>query len=104
MIQQFVKLSDAELLSVFDGMYSGDKDPGDIRNLTVKVVRTRKPQQCPGLAAGKQHDVPAGSRMVREHALVEGAWHSCYTCEDCVLWWAQESGQLSTLRNVEDTK
>ena len=86
------EISDTKLLAMFDGMYSGDKDGSGVEQLTVKVVRTKKSHDCPGMFAGQLHTIPIGSRAIREHALVDGAWRSCWTCERCILRYAKEYG------------
>ena len=59
-----------------------------------KVVITRKEHVCPGLDREDFHDLPAGSRAVVEHAIVDGYWRTAYTCEAHVIEWAKERGDI----------
>lgn len=86
------EIADARLLSLFEGMYSEGKGGGDIYRLTARVVRTRKAHNCPGNFSGDAHPIPVGGRAVREHALVDGAWCTCWTCEKCIIAYAAEVG------------
>lgn len=65
---------------------------GDADGYTVDAVTTTEEHECPGNFVGGAHPIPVGTLAVREHALVNGAWATCYTCEDCVQRWRQESG------------
>jgi hypothetical protein len=78
------------LLEHFGGMYEGDKDGSGVECLTVVEVRTRQPHLCPQC----QREIPSGSVAIREHALVDGCWRTCYTCEACVMRYSREFGKL----------
>ena len=78
-------IPDSELLRGFEGMYT-DGD-ADIRCYSAKVIVTRKPHKCPGNFLEALHDIPAGTRTIRETAIVDGHWGTSYTCEKCVIEW-----------------
>ena len=83
-------LTEEDLLYCFEGMYS-DPDT-DIREYDAAVVKTRKEHFCPGLHAKDGHTFPAGSRAVREKAIIDGVWRSAYSCERHVVDWAKQRG------------
>lgn len=57
---------------------------GDVSCSTVKVVTTRKPQQCQS-PKGFHHEIPAGTRARYQTALVDGDfWGRYYTCCQCI--------------------
>lgn len=66
-------------------LYGGDRDT-DVSHEQYKAVRIRFSQVCCG--AYHEHkanrELPAGTVMIRETALVDGRWGSCYTCERCI--------------------
>lgn len=62
--------------------WSGSKDDGDIRALSVKMVVTRKPHNC--VANINTHEIPRGSLVRREKAVHDGEWRSWYACLDCI--------------------
>lgn len=94
MTNKSAALSDNRLLAMFEGMFEEGKGPIDIRQHTKRVVRTRKEHSCPGLAARQGHRFKSGSRAVREHAIVDGAWRTSYSCEMHVLEWGRQCGEI----------
>ena|SRR5580658_2054227 len=84
-------LSDEQLLRFHEGMFS---DSEEVECFEKKVVITRKPHTCPGLCREDFHELPAKSRAVVEHAIVDGYWRTAYTCEAHVIEWAKECGEL----------
>jgi hypothetical protein len=85
------QLTDEQLLRYHEGMFV---DSEGIDCFEKKVVRTRKPHSCPGLKHDDFHELPAGSRAVVEHAIVDGSWRTAYTCEAHVIEWAKECGEI----------
>lgn len=78
------KFPDSEYIR-FDP-FEGDRDIR-IECRTVKIVTTRKEHRCHSLSLDGMHDMPPGTRARYEHALVEGAWGSYYTCIECMDKW-----------------
>ena len=68
-----------------EGMLDGRDE--DIRCRTVSVVTTRKPHECFSFDCRGLHAVPAGTRAIYEHAIVDGKWGSFYTCLECADSW-----------------
>lgn len=66
----------------------------DIRCMTRSMVTTRKPRSCACNGAGPAHEMPAGSRMLVERAIYEGAWASWALCTRCMDEWLRKTGQL----------
>ena len=83
-------MTEEELLDGFEGMFT-DPDT-DIRQYVVAVVTTRKEHFCPSYGKDMGHTIPAGTRTVKETAIVDGKWASCRTCEACVKTWGKEKG------------
>lgn len=60
----------------------------EIRCLTRKMVVTRKSHRCAFAdVLQRPHDISAGTRVIRETAIAEGEWGSCYSCLPCVDQW-----------------
>lgn len=90
-------MTDAQMLKTYwdiEGwLYGGDRDT-EVNYRRADVVRVRFPQLCSGAyhkdslhesqPLGKR-EMPAGTRMVCERAVVDGDWCSCYTCEGCIV-------------------
>ncbi len=57
---------------------------------SVKIVVTRKPHTCAACNHFKGVEHPAGTRMIVDHAKVDGEFGTCYTCLPCVEAWAKE--------------
>jgi hypothetical protein len=70
----------------------GDDRDVDIRARTVKVVTTRKAQQCHSPTMGAMHPIAAGTRARYERAIVDGRWGAYYTCTDCMVKWLTSNG------------
>lgn len=67
-----------------------DRDT-DIRCRTVEFVVTRKTHRCAfGGVIDRQHEIPVGTKTVRESAIVEGAWGNCHSCLSCIDVWLDE--------------
>lgn len=79
--------TDAQRLSV--DFWGGDRDV-DVRQKTVRIVTTRKPQICSAHDGFKGAEVPAGTRAMVERAIVDGKWCSAYVCVGCVDNWLRE--------------
>lgn len=61
------------------------------RNITTKIVRTRKEHTC----CLCQSQINKGDYALREKAIVEDfGWGSCYYCVPCIEKWLEESGQV----------
>lgn len=75
-------------------LYAGGDETIECRR--ARWVVTRYPQKClsvmhPGWQESTANmQMPAGSRMVRETAKVEGRFGSCYTCESCLAAASRE--------------
>lgn len=73
--------------------WDGDRDV-DVRQKTIKIVTTRKPQTCTAHNGFKRaEEMPKGTRMMVERAIVDGEWCSAYVCVGCVDAWLQEIGE-----------
>lgn len=68
-----------------EGMLDGRDE--HIRSRTVKVVATRKPHECFSFDCRGLHAIPAGTRAIYEHAIVDGQWGSFYTSLECADSW-----------------
>lgn len=78
--------TDAEYLA-WDPFSGADRDV-KIRARTVKIATTRKPQKCMGHdGAESMHDIPAGTRVRFEQAIVDGEWGRYYICLGCMATW-----------------
>jgi hypothetical protein len=55
-----------------------------VRARTTIFVTTRAPHLCFSPLTGKTHDIPAGTRVMREHAIVDGLWCTSYSCVGCI--------------------
>lgn len=53
-------------------------------------VITRYKQKCVSVLHEGKMTIPAGTRMVRERAKVDGKFGSCYTCISCMRKAARE--------------
>lgn len=83
--------SDAQRLNI--DFWEGDRDV-DVRQKTVKIVTTRKPQTCTAHNGFRRaEEIPAGARMMVERAIVDGKWCSAYVCVGCVDAWLKEIGE-----------
>jgi hypothetical protein len=69
--------------------FDGDRDM-DIRLRTVKIVKTRKPHKCLSPMTCELHDIPAGTPVRYEKAIVDGMWGGYYTCIECLDKWLEE--------------
>lgn len=72
--------------------FDGDRDV-DIRLQQVRMVKTRKPQRCVSNDLQQQHDIPVGTSVRFEKALVEGHWRSYYLCKKCMDEWFELIGE-----------
>jgi hypothetical protein len=79
-------MTDRELLGMFEGMFSDGY--GDVSHYTCKVVTTRLPTKCPGNFKEALHDVPKGTRGIREKAILDKKWATFFTCEECIVKYA----------------
>lgn len=79
-----MKFSDAEYIEC--DPFDGDRDVA-LRCRTIKMVTTRKPQQCHDPNKGRLHTIPAGTRARYETALVDGEWGKFYVCVECMDKW-----------------
>lgn len=53
-----------------------------------KLVTTRKEHRCAFAdVIDREHQIPADSRVLRETALTDSGWQSCYSCLPCVDTW-----------------
>jgi hypothetical protein len=72
-----------------------DDGDAEVRCMTRKIVVTRKEHRCAFAdAITKPHDIPVGTRAIRESAIVEGAWGSAYSCLTCVDKWLDHLAEL----------
>ena len=87
-----MKITDKKLLDWHPSALSGGD--GDVRAHTVCVLTTRVPHQCLANQYDKIHTIAAGSRVVREMAVVDERWYVWYMCESCIVAWAKECDEL----------
>lgn len=69
-------------MDALDYLWGGGDEVIECRKITW--VKIRYPQMCMTIIHKGDHKLPAGTRMVRETAKVEGQFGTCYTCEDCL--------------------
>lgn len=72
--------------------YESDRDV-TIRARQIKMVVTRKPQQCAGVM--EHHTIPAGTRARYERAIVDDEWGSYYVCTECLDEWLDKIATYS---------
>jgi len=65
-----------------EGMFDGRDE--DIRARTTSFVTTRAPHDCFSPSNGNTHPIPAGTRAMKEHAIVDGQWCTSYSCVECI--------------------
>jgi hypothetical protein len=65
-----------------DYLYGGGDETIECQK--AEWVVTRHPQKCVSVLHKGVMTMPAGTRMVRETAKVEGQFGSCYTCLTCL--------------------
>jgi hypothetical protein len=56
----------------------------DIRARTTVIVTTRASHECLNPNTMKYHKISAGTRAMREHAIVDGVWGTSYSCVECL--------------------
>lgn len=79
-----------EDLYIDSQIFAADMD-GSESNFTEKIVKTRTPHLC----CVCENQIPKGSKMLRQKAIVEGeGWKRCYVCLPCIEKWLEESGQV----------
>lgn len=71
-----------------DYLYSGGDEEIECRSMAWVI--TRYSQKCVSILHKGPMTQPAGTRMVRETAKVEGRFGSCYTCESCIKKSSEE--------------
>lgn len=77
--------------------FAGDRDV-DIRCRTVKIVTIRKSQVCTDVYC-RGTEKPAGTRMRRETAIVDGEWGTAYSCLECIAkWFDEEPSAVPSIR------
>jgi hypothetical protein len=88
MIARAQKYSDDEYLA--EDWFSGTKGDDDARCVRTAMVRSRKSHTCYGNGVEEHHEVPAGTRVLRGTALVDGTWVSSYLCTEHMDVWLDE--------------
>lgn len=83
------KRRDAAVVLKQAPFWSGDRDV-TIKCRDVRLVVTKSPHFCSSCNHFKGKVHPAGTRMVRDHALVDGSFGTSYTCLPCIEAWADE--------------
>lgn len=80
--------SDRFYFSWYDGMFH----PGEaeIECQRICIVVTRHSQWCAACNDFKGGYHPAGARMMRDSAKVDGQFGTAYTCLPCIEAWAKE--------------
>jgi len=59
-----------------------------IKNLEIKVIKTRKPCKC----AMGGHGIKVGSKARYESVMISGGWCRSYACIPCMDKWFKEIG------------
>ena len=82
------ELTDSQYISANESMWSGP-DETVIECRSTKLVTVRKIQKCMCPACSEEaHIIPIGHRAVRDHALADGTFGTCYVCLPCLAsWW-----------------
>lgn len=75
-----LKYSKAEY--IYWDPFSGDKDDGFLRCRTVDIVKTRSVHKC--ICSEDMHEIPVGTLVRREKAILADKWESWYACIDCI--------------------
>lgn len=78
------KRSDADYLRF--GFYEGDRG-GKERCHTKRIVYTRAAHTCLGNGRDEKHEIPKGTRVLLEKAIVDGVWCTNRLCVDCMDRW-----------------
>lgn len=71
--------------------FSGDDT--EVKVYSWKMVKTRKPHGCclaDMVGNESYHEIPSGSLVMKEHAIIEGEWASTYSCMECMDKWMEE--------------
>ena len=80
-------LTNAQYLDANDSMFAGP-DETVIECRTTKIVTIRKDQTCMCCFHEPLHIIKAGKKAVRDKAIADGKWGSCYVCLPCLeRWW-----------------
>ena len=80
-------LTDAQYIDANDSMWGGP-DETVIECRTTKIVTVRKDQLCMCPAHEPLHTIKTGERAVRDKAIADGTWGTCYVCLPCLeSWW-----------------
>jgi hypothetical protein len=70
--------------------FEGDRDV-NVKCRTVKMVTTRRPQDCMDPEDGKLHPIEPGTRARFEKALIDGDfWGKYYVCVACMDKWLDQ--------------
>lgn len=84
--------TDETRLKWCEGMFDGRDE--DIRCRTTKIITTRAPHVCYSPVDGKIHEIPAGIRALKEHAIVDGEWSTSYSCVECINKYMDSEGMF----------
>jgi len=82
--------TDTEILSDCSGLFDGRDE--DIRARTTAIVTTRKRHNCLNPNTMKYHEMPTGTRAMKEHAIVDGVWGTSYSCVACLNRYLDKEG------------
>lgn len=82
------------------GLYDGDMDSEEISCYKEKLVKCRKPHKCNCC----RKDILVGDYALSESGFTDGHAMSCYTCTDCIESWLEESGQVDTEDDEEESE
>ena len=74
---------------------------GEMEQLSLKTVKTRKPHNCWGCT----EEFPKGTEMVRSVTVDQGEFSSCYWCKNCetTLKNLERSGQ-AVINMIDDVR
>jgi hypothetical protein len=65
--------------------------------MKVRVIVTRKEHRCAFADIdGASHQIPKGTKALKESGKVDGHFGSCYSCLKCLDRWAKKTGLEAT--------
>lgn len=86
LVSNEVQMKFSEQTYIDNEPFSGSDQDVDIRLHSFKVVKVRKPHDCmlAQLVGNDHHVIQPGQPALRESAIVDDEWGSCYACLDCM--------------------
>lgn len=98
-MKQLTTLTQRQAEDVIQWCFGGDEV--EIRCHRVKILTTRAIHQCmcPG---NSLHLMRAGTEALRETAVIDGVWSTCYVCMACAIWQGNAINLFGTFGSHPD--